>query len=504
MVAFLTMLSRLLGFVRDVVFAQLFGAGPAFDAFVIAFKIPNFLRRLFAEGAFSQAFLPVLSDYRVNQSHQNVRALIAHVSANLAAIAALVVLLVQLIAPLVVLLFAPGFHQDPVRFALTTRMLHITFPYLLLITLVALAGAVLNTYHRFSVPALAPLMLNISLIGVALGWAPHASEPIVVLSFGVLIGGVLQLLIQLPSLSRLNCLVWPRMNWHHPGVHRILKLMVPALFGVSVAQIGLLIDNFFASFLPSGSISWLYYSDRLTYLPLGVIGVALSTVVMPHLSRHRAQKKEQLYQDTLDWALRMVMTIGLPASVGLGFLSGPLLVTLIYRGAFGVHDVRMTQHSLIAFSIGLLAFMLIKILASAFYAREEIRLPVKIAAIALLCNIVLNLALVGPLLHAGLALATALSSWVNALLLLFFLRKKSWYQPSFGWPRLLLAWGVSVAIMGFFLYTQQGTLSLWLSYGPMQSTFHLAVIMVMAIVIYIIGLYVFGMRWYMLKPPTGE
>ena len=499
-VAFFTMLSRLLGFVRDVVFAQFFGAGMAFDAFVIAFKIPNFLRRLFAEGAFSQAFVPVLSDYRANQSHREVRTLIAHVSANLTFIAALVVVLAQLIAPSIVLLFAPGFHSDPARFALTTQMLHITFPYLLFITLVALSGAVLNTYLRFSMPALAPVMLNISLIVVALWWAPRTSTPIMTLCFGVLIGGVLQLLIQLPSLWRLDCLLWPRINWRHPGVRRILALMIPALFGVSVAQIGLLVDNFFASFLPTGSISWLYYSDRLTYLPLGVIGVALSTVVMPHLSRHCAQKDEQLYQKTLDWALRMVVLIGLPASVGLSLLSGPLLVTLIHHGAFNVHDVMMTQQSLVAFSVGLLAFMLIKVLASAFYAREAIRLPVKIAAVALLCNIALNLLLVGSLRHAGLALATALAAWINAMLLLFFLHRQSWYRPTPGWARLLLALIVSASVMAIFLYTQQGALTLWLSYTLAKAVMHLVYMIMMAIVVYIICLYIFGIRWRMFNP----
>lgn len=500
-VAFMTILSRILGFLRDVIFAQLFGASAGFDAFVIAFKIPNLLRRLFAEGAFSQAFIPVLSDYRAKQPHADVQSLISHVSANLGLITLIVVIIVELTAPFAVMLFAPGFRHDPTRLALTTQMLHWTFPYLFFITLVALSGAILNTYQRFSLPAFTPVLLNLSLIGVATLWVPHSSRPTVTLSMGVLLGGMVQLIIQGPALWRIRCLIWPRIHWSHPGVKRILKLMIPALFGVSVAQLGLMIDNFFASYLPHGSISWLYYSDRLTYLPLGVIGVAISTVVMPHLSRGHALKKNEQYQAILNWGLKMVVLLGLPATLGLSLLSGPLLATLIHHGAFGTHDVIMTQKSLVAFSFGLLAFMLVKVLASAFYAKEMIRVPVKIASICLIINILLNFLFIGRLAHAGLALATAMAAWINALLMLFFLHRSRIYRIPKGFGKKTLPLIIASIGMAAFLYQMPRPLTWWLQASWWQGALYLCALIISAIVIYMGLLYVCGMRFSMLKPP---
>ncbi len=503
-VAGMTLLSRLLGFVRDVVMAEIFGAGAEFDAYVIAFKLPNFLRRLFAEGAFSQAFVPILSELRAKRPEEEVREFVNRIAGTLGLIVLLVVVLAEIIAPLIIMVFAPGFFlKDPMRYQLATHMLRITFPYLLLITLTAFCGAILNTFNRFAIPAFTPVLLNISLILVAWLWAPHATQPIYVLAWGVLIGGLAQLLLQLPSLRRLNLLPIPKPGLRDQTVRRVMKLMVPALFGVSVAQISLLIDNFFASFLPAGSISWLYYSDRLTYLPLGVIGVALATVVMPQLSRQHANDSTEQFSATLDWALRIVLIIGTPAAIGLLMLAGPLLATLFYHGEFNVTDVIMTRKSLMAFSIGLPGFMLIKVLASAFYSRQNIRTPVKVAAVAVGANIILNLILIGPLAHAGLALATSLASLLDAIVLWRLLLTQKIYVPKPHWRVLMLRIVVANVVMAILLWQLAGPLNRWLIWTIGQRSWHLAGIIVLAVIVYVVVLMLSGLRFRHLKAPTG-
>lgn len=499
----MTLVSRLLGFLRDIVFAMIFGAGPGFDAFVVAFKIPNFMRRLFAEGAFSQAFVPILAQYKEQQSPADLKLFVARVAGCLLFSALLVVLLVELLAPWVVLLFAPGFHDDPTRLHLAKSMLHITFPYLLLITLTAFAGAILNTYHRFALPAFAPVLLNVSLILVTWFWAQHTAHPALTLCYGVLLGGLLQVLVQLPSVKSLGLLVWPQLVWRDAGVQRLLKLMLPALFGVSVAQIGLLVDNMFASFLPTGSISWLYYSDRLTYLPLGVIGVALATVVMPHLASQHARGSQDQYKAILDWALRMAILIGLPAALGLFILATPILATLIQRGAFSVHDTLMSARSLRAFALGLLAFMLIKVLASAFYSRQEIKTPVKIAAVALVINVLLNFLLIKPLAHAGLALATSLAAWVNVIFLWAVLIKQGHYRWQAAWRKFAVQIAAASGVMAFYLFYFKGSVATWLSWHIMARVGHLAWLIVSALVLYVAVLLLFGMRKHSIRAPRG-
>ena len=501
-VAGMTLLSRLLGFARDVVLAVIFGAGPAFDAYVIAFKIPNFMRRLFGEGAFAQAFVPVLAEYRTQKTPEEVQDFVNRIAGTLAGIVLLVMLLAEIIAPLIVIVFAPGFIHDPLRFQLASHMMRITFPYLLFISLTAFSGAILNTYGKFAVPAFTPVLLNISLIAVAWLWAPHASEPIVVLAWGVLIGGAAQLAIQLPFLKKLNLLPKPRFSLKDAGVKRVIKLMIPALFGVSVVQLGLLMDNFFASFLPAGSISWLYYSDRLTYLPLGVIGVAIATVVMPNLSRQHSSNSQTVFSDTVDWGLRCVVVIGVPAAVALFVLAGPLLATLIHHGAFNARDVVMTRKSLMAFSVGLPGFMLVKILASAFYSRQNIRTPVKIAVIAMLTNLVLNLLLIVPLKHAGLALATSLSSLLNSALLLRLLLRHNIYRPQKKWGALILRIVFANVVMAGLLWWLSGHLSQWLIWHTWQRTWHLSLIIVLGMLVYFASLFTVGLRWRHFQPPV--
>ena len=500
-VSSMTLISRLLGFARDVVLAVIFGAGPAFDAFVIAFKIPNFMRRLFGEGAFAQAFIPVLSEYRMHRSRKEVHQFINAIAGSLGATLLVIVVLSEIIAPLVIMIFVPGFVHDSLRLNYATHMLRIISPYLLLITLTAFSGATLNTFNRFAVPAFTPVLLNVTMIAVAWLWAPHASIPIYVLARGVLIGGLLQLMAQLPFLYRLGFLPIPKWQWRDPGVIWVLKLIVPALFGVSVAQISLLIDNFFASFLAAGSISWLYYSDRLTYLPLGVIGVALATVVLPNLSQHHSSKSINAYSATLDWALRMSVLIGIPAAVALFILAGPLLATLIYHGAFTAHDVLMTRKSLWAFSVGLPGFILVKILASAFYSRQNIKTPVKIAAIAMGANLILNLLLIHPLAHAGLALATSLASAFNAGLLLYFLLRRSIYRPTTNWSKLIFRLVIANFLMGFIIVWFSGNIGRWLVWSVNERIWHLLVVILLGFLTYLVTLWISGLRLSDLRPP---
>ena len=422
-VAGMTMISRVFGFIRDMVTAHIFGAGLFSDAFFVAFRIPNFMRRLFAEGSFSQAFVPVLSEFQKNKTPEEIKSFINSMSGTLGAVLLIVTFFGILLAPLIIRLFAPGYAPDSERYSLAVMMLRITFPYLFLISLTAFAGAILNTYSRFWVAAFTPVFLNISMIATAIFLAPHLHIPIVALAWGVFIAGIVQLLFQIPFLRRLGLLPRPKVDFKNTGVVTVLKLMLPALFGVSVSQINLLMDTLFASFLMIGSVSWLYFSDRLMEFPLGVIGVAISTVVLPHLSRPHATKSARAYSLTLDWALRCVLLVGLPAAVVLAVLSGPLLSALLQYGHFDAHSVLMARQSLSAFAIGIAPFMIIKILAAGFYAKQNMRTPVRIGVIAMVANMIFNCILIWPLKHAGIALATSLSALLNMGLLYYYLRK---------------------------------------------------------------------------------
>ena len=489
-----TMVSRVLGFVRDMLVAQVFGASASVDAFIVAFKLPNFMRRLFAEGAFSQAFVPVLSEYQTKETHEKVKEFVHRIAGALASVLLVISLIGMLVAPVLVRMFAPGFAPDSARFVMAAHMLRITFPYLLFISLTALCGAVLNPYGRYGVPAFTPVLLNICII-IAAVWGSHFfAVPIFALAWGVFFAGILQLAFQLPFLMRMKLPLFFKWGFSDPGVRRVLKLMVPALFGVSVAQVSLLIDTVFASFLKTGSVSWLYYSERLMNLPLGVFGVAIATVVLPCLARSRAAKNEQAYSETMDWALRLLLFIGLPSSIGLLLLSGPLLATLLHYGHFGNHDVLMTRQSLIAFSLGIQGFMYIKVLASGFYAHQNIKTPVKIAAFAMASNMILNLALIVPLQHAGLALATTLSGYINASLLLFFLIKRKLFFPQAGWKKYLMQLSIANGLMGAFLFFAPGPLMPWLTRVWQWRAVHLIGIILVAAMIYFVVLFLLGIR----------
>jgi len=490
-----------------MVLARYFGASAETDAFFLAFKIPNFMRRLFAEGSFSLAFVPVLSEVRASGDRQALKDLIDHVTGTLAGILLVLSAVGVLAAPLVLAIFAPGWLiDDRPEFGLSAGMLRITFPYILFISLTALAGGILNTFDRFLVPALTPALLNISLIAAAVLLSGRMEVPIESLAWGVLIAGIAQFLIQAPALVRLGVLPRPRWGWHHPGVRKILRLMIPTLIGSSVAQINLLLDAVIATFLVSGSVSWLYYSDRLLEFPLGVFGVALSTVILPNLSRKFAAQDPHAFSATLDWALRLALIITLPAAIGLAMLSSPILITLFQYDAFQANDVKMSALSLAAYAAGLPAFIAVKVLAPGFYARQDTRTPVKIAIIAMVSNMALNFTFVGVMLylsfkgpHMGLALASSVAAYINAGLLYRGLRKQGAYHPETGWARVNLAVLLGSAAMIAAVWWQFGQLSEWVDAPANERALKLCSLIGLGAVVYGLGTLAGGLRKHHLE-----
>lgn len=446
-VSSMTLISRILGFARDAIVARVFGAGLATDAFFVAFKLPNMLRRIFAEGAFSQAFVPILGEYKHKRSEEETRDFVAKVSGALGAVLLLVTALGMLAAPLILWISAPGFYRDPAKAALTIDLLRITFPYIFFISLSSLAGSLLNSWNQFSIPAFTPTFLNLSFILFSLFLVHYFHPPVMVLAWAVFVGGLIQLVWQLPYLKKINMLPRPRLVWGDSEVWRVIRQMGPAIFGVSIAQISLLINSTFASFLPQGSVSWMYYADRLMEFPTGVLGVALGTILLPSLSKHAANDSGEQFSALLDWGIRLSLLLAVPATVGLGVLSGPLLYTLFMYGKFGMHDVAMTQQALVAYAIGLLGLILVKVLAPGFYARQNIKTPVRIAVITLVATQLMNLAFIFPLKHAGLSLSIGLGSCLNAGLLLTTLLKHGIYQPKPGWTGFLGKMALAILAM---------------------------------------------------------
>ena len=503
-VSSMTFLSRIMGFIRDIVIARLFGAGLGTDVFFVAFKIPNFLRRLFAEGAFSQAFIPVLAEFR-ERGDRDLRELIASTSGTLAAILLAITAIGMIAAPFLIMVFAPGFISSPEKLVLAGDLLRITFPYLFFISLTALAGAILNSAGKFAVPAFTPVLLNISLILCAIYLSPYFAEPVTALAWGVLIAGISQLAFQLPFLIKMKQFPKPRWAWKEEGVQKIIKLMIPALFGVSVSQINLLLDTLLASFLVTGSISWLYFSDRLVEFPLGVFGIAIATVILPSLSKKHAAASPQAFSNTIDWALRWVFIIATPAAIGLFYLAEPLLITLFQYDQFTTEHAHKASLSLMAYSLGLLPFIFVKILAPGYFARQDTKTPVKIGIIAMVTNMVLNVILMMFYAHVGLALATALAAMLNATLLFLGLRKQNVYRPNKGWKSLYLK--LITANLGLLtvLYLTTPAIVHWQMSDAAERASMLSGIIVLAAAVYFIILQLLGIGIkQLLKPEASE
>lgn len=490
----MTFISRMLGFGRDMILAQMFGAEAAMDAFYIAFKIPNFMRRLFAEGAFSQAFVPVLAEYQKTRTIDEVRLFLARIAGSMSAVLSLVTLIGIIASPVVIYIFAPGFGEDSVRSELATYMLKLTFPYLLLISLTAMAGAILNTYGYFGVPAITPVLLNISLIVSAVYLSTKFTTPVIALAWGVLIAGIVQLLFQIPFLMQHKLLVKPKFVFADPGVKRVMKLMVPALFGVSVAQVNLMIDTIFASFLQVSSVTWLYYTDRLTDFPLGVFGVAIATVILPHLSRRHAEKNTDNFSKALDWALRLLLLIGVPAACGLVFFAMPIIAGFFAYGKFNVIDVLQTKRSLITLGLGVPAFMMVKVLASGFYAKQNIKTPVKVGVSAMIINSIFCALLFIPMEHAGLTLASTIAGYVNCGTLLFLLIKRGIFKLSPGWTKFLFQLFIANFLIAIYLYYIQGDVDFWFNLPRLHRILKLLLHVFVSFIIYIGALWTCGLR----------
>lgn len=502
----MTLLSRVLGLVRDVVIAHLIGAGAAADVFLFANRIPNFLRRLFAEGAFSQAFVPVLAEYQKSGDLNKTREFIGKVSGTLGGLVSIVTILAMVGSPIVAALFGMGWFTDWLndgpdahKFEQASLLLKITFPYLWFITFVALSGAVLNTIGKFGVMSFSPVLLNIAMIATALFLAPQMSNPDLALAIGIFLGGLLQFLFQIPFMKQAGLLVKPKWAWHDEGVVKIRKLMIPALFGVSVSQINLLLDTVIASFLMTGSISWLYYSDRLLEFPLGLFGIAISTVILPTLSRHHVNRADNLAQSavdfrhTMDWGVRMILLLGVPAAIGIAVLAQPMLLVLFMRGHFNLNDVQAASYSLWAFNAGLLSFMLIKILANGYYARQDTKTPVKIGIIAMVSNMGFNLLAI-PFSYVGLAIASAMSATLNAYLLYRGLAKADVYHFSRKSAVFLSKILMAACVMGSAVWYYVPHLEAWAAMGFLMRVYWLAWLMMLAVLVYALMLLLLGIR----------
>jgi putative peptidoglycan lipid II flippase len=490
----MTLLSRILGFARDFVVARVFGAGLVTDAFFIAFRLPNLLRRLFAEGAFSQAFVPILGEYKNRLGDNEARRLVDHVAGLLLLVLVVVTLLGMIGAPFLVYLSAPGFVDQPDKFALTVELTRLTFPYVLFMSLVALAGGVLNTWNRFAVPAFTPVLLNLSFIVMSLFVAPCFDRPVFALGWAVFLGGALQLAFQIPGLKRIGMLPRFSLDWRDAGVRRVLRLMAPAALGVSVAQLSLLINTIFASFLETGSVSWLYYADRLMEFPSGILGATLGTILLPSLAQYHAKGEFDDYSRLLDWGLRLTLLLAAPAAVALAIIAVPLISTLFHHGAFTADDVFKTRDALLAYSVGLLGLILVKVLAPGFYARQNVRTPVKIGVLTLFATQALNLALIGPFRHAGLALSISLAACLNAALLYRGLRRQGIYVPQPGWRAFFARLALALMAMGTALWFAGGNPEVWLEWHLTARLARLALLIGGGAGIYFVTLWLVGTR----------
>ena len=496
-ISFFTLVSRILGLVREMVVAAKFGASASTDALFVAFRIPNLLRRLFAEGAFAQAFVPILSEYREREGDERAKLLIGHVASLLSVLLLVISILGVLCAPYLVYVIATGFNDAGDQAELTTNLIRFTFPYLLFISLTSLFASVLNTWGRFAVPAFTPALLNISFIGSAIYLTPFFDPPIMALGLAILMGGAAQLLFQIPFLLRLK--LWPKFHWNptDPGVIQILKRMAPAVVGVSAAQISLVINTNIASRMQTGSVSWLTYADRLMELPVGLLGVAMATVILPALSVSVANSKKDEYQTTLDWGLTLMLVISIPSVLGLVALSEPILMTLFMRDQFSFADVSMTQVAFWGYGVGLIPIVMIKLLAPVFYANKDTKTPVQIAIKAViftqLLNIIFWFLLPDQVKHAGLALAISGGAWLNAVMLISGLRRRGLFLISNNW--ILVCRDCSVAAGVMTLIISYVSLNIeWLQFDSWGRAGLLLGLILLGLLVYILSLKAFGRR----------
>lgn len=492
-ISVMTLLSRISGLVRDVVMANILGPGALSDAFVVAFRIPNFLRRIFAEGAFSQAFVPIFSEL-TERNTQEAKQFVNASAGILALVTFLLAMLGIIFAPEIVSLLAPGFERDPDKLALTVNSLRFMFPYLFCISLVAMSAGVLNTVNRFAVPAVTPVLLNVCLITAMLVLTPLLDNAAHALAIGVLAAGFLQLFFQIPSLLKEGYFPSFRIDFKNTAVRRVFKLMLPTMFSVSVVQINVFVSMVLASRLETGSVSWLYYSDRLMEFPVGVFGIALATVVLPNLSKKHASGSTDGFSAMLDWALRWVVLIAIPASLGLYLLAIPLLATIFQHGEFSVRDVEMSALALQAIAIGVSGFIFIKVLAPGFFAQQDTKTPVKIAVVSVVVNIILSILFVETMAHVGLALAISISAWVNASLLLCILVRRRSYRPQSGWFWYVARVAIAVGAMGVCLWYLNAEPEVWFEKTFWQRVIDLSVLIIAAMFTYFIALFAMGIR----------
>ena len=492
-VSVMTLVSRISGLVRDVVMASVLGTSGVADAFFVAFRIPNFLRRIFGEGAFSQAFVPVFAE--LTESNTQEAKYFVNASAGILALATLLLAILGIVfAPELVGLYAPGYKADPEKMAITVDALRFMFPYLFCISLVAMSAGIFNTLNRFAIPAVTPVLLNICLILAMWLLVPYFDSASRALAIGVLIAGVLQLAFQIPSLKQEGYLPSFALDASNPAVRKVFKLMLPAVFSVSVAQINMFVNTVLASFLVTGSVSWLYYSDRLMEFPVGVFGIALASVVLPSLSKEHIVGSAESFSAMMDWALRWVILIAVPATFALYILAIPLLSTIFMRDAFSANDVLMSALALEAFAIGICGFIFVKVLAPGFFARQDTKTPMKIAVVSVMVNVIFSIILVRSMAHTGLALAISIAAWVNAGLLFLVLWRRGVYKPESGWLWYLTRIAVAVGVMCATLMWLDQSESVWFAASFLDRVLKLFVLVVAGGLSYGVSLLVLGMR----------
>lgn len=490
----MTLASRVTGLVRESLKAAVFGAGAPMDAFEAAFRLPNLLRRLFAEGAFSQAFVPILAEYRRTRGHDETRDLVSRMGTLMAVVLLAVTALGILAAPWLVYLLAGAFAREPGKVALTADLLRVVFPYVLFISLTSLAGGVLNVHRRFAIPAFTPVLLNLAIIAATLFLAPHVDPPIMALAWGVFGGGIAQLALQIAPLAKLAMLPRPRFDWRDEGVRRVLVAMAPAILGVSAAQVSILINTQLAALLGDGRISWITYADRLMEFPTALLGVAVGTVLLPTLARHGGEGDEKQYSALLDWGLRLTVLIAVPAAVALWLLALPLVSTLYQYGRFGASDALATRAALIGYSVGLLGIVAVKILAPGFYARQDLKTPVRIAIVAVGVSTTLGFLLMQVLGHAGLTLATSLAAIFNATTLFILLKRRRLYVPARGWGTFAAKVVVATGVLAAVIVVLAGPAAAWLQAGLVERVARLALVVVAGACAYFGVLWLLGFR----------